>query len=155
LITFKEVDESAIEQLMAIETACHSHPWTLKTMSSCMGGRYFNLAAFNKNTLVGFYIGEKAGPDFTLMDICVTPSEQGKGIAKQLLRQFIEYGEQQNAENLFLEVRESNTRAIALYERAGFIEMSVRKNYYPSDNPAKNGFEDAILMGMALSLGFS
>jgi len=155
LINFKEVDESAIEQLMAIETACHSHPWTLKTMSSCMGGRYFNLAAFNKNTLVGFYIGEKAGPDFTLMDICVTPSEQGKGIAKQLLRQFIEYGEQQNAENLFLEVRESNTRAIALYERAGFIEMSVRKNYYPSDNPAKNGFEDAILMGMALSLGFS
>ncbi|KTF17421.1 MULTISPECIES: ribosomal protein S18-alanine N-acetyltransferase [Pseudoalteromonas] len=155
MITFKEVDESAIEQLMAIETACHSHPWTLKTMSSCMGGRYFNLAAFNKNTLVGFYIGEKAGPDFTLMDICVTPSEQGKGIAKQLLRQFIEYGEQQNAENLFLEVRESNTRAIALYERAGFIEMSVRKNYYPSDNPAKNGFEDAILMGMALSLGFS
>jgi len=155
LITFKEVDESAIEQLMAIETVCHSHPWTLKTMSSCMGGRYFNLAAFNKNTLVGFYIGEKAGPDFTLMDICVTPSEQGKGIAKQLLRQFIEYGEQQNAENLFLEVRESNTRAIALYERAGFIEMSVRKNYYPSDNPAKNGFEDAILMGMALSLGFS
>lgn len=155
MITFKEVDESAIEQLMAIETACHSHPWTLKTMSSCMGGRYFNLAAFNKNTLVGFYIGEKAGPDFTLMDICVTPSEQGKGIAKQLLSQFIEYGEQQNAENLFLEVRESNTRAIALYERAGFIEMSVRKNYYPSDNPAKNGFEDAILMGMALSLGFS
>ncbi|MEG3757099.1 ribosomal protein S18-alanine N-acetyltransferase [Pseudoalteromonas carrageenovora] len=155
MITFKEVDESAIEQLMAIETACHSHPWTLKTMSSCMGGRYFNLAAFNKNTLVGFYIGEKAGPDFTLMDICVTPSEQGKGIAKQLLCQFIEYGEQQNAENLFLEVRESNTRAIALYERAGFIEMSVRKNYYPSDNPAKNGFEDAILMGMALSLGFS
>lgn len=155
MITFKEVDESAIDQLMAIETACHSHPWTLKTMSSCMGGRYFNLAAFNKNTLVGFYIGEKAGPDFTLMDICVTPSEQGKGIAKQLLRQFIEYGEQQNAENLFLEVRESNTRAIALYERAGFIEMSVRKNYYPSDNPAKNGFEDAILMGMALSLGFS
>lgn len=155
MINFKEVDESAIEQLMAIETACHSHPWTLKTMSSCMGGRYFNLAAFNKNTLVGFYIGEKAGPDFTLMDICVTPSEQGKGIAKQLLRQFIEYGEQQNAENLFLEVRESNTRAIALYERAGFIEMSVRKNYYPSDNPAKNGFEDAILMGMALSLGFS
>lgn len=155
MINFNAVDESAIEQLMAIETACHSHPWTLKTMSSCMGGRYFNLAAFNKNTLVGFYIGEKAGPDFTLMDICVTPSQQGKGIARQLLSQFIEYGEQQNAENLFLEVRESNTRAIALYERAGFIEMSVRKNYYPSDNPAKNGFEDAILMGMALSLGFS
>ncbi|MBH0071734.1 MULTISPECIES: ribosomal protein S18-alanine N-acetyltransferase [Pseudoalteromonas] len=154
MINFKSVDATAIPQLMAIETACHSHPWTLNTMSSCIGGRYFNLAAFNGDTMVGFYIGEKAGPDFTLMDICVAPSEQGKGIAKQLLNQFIEYGEQQNAENLFLEVRESNTPAIKLYENAGFIEMSVRKNYYPSDNPAKNGFEDAILMGMALGLNF-
>lgn len=139
---------------MAIEMACHSHPWALSTMSSCIGGRYFNLAAFAGDTMVGFYIGEKAGPDFTLMDICVSPSEQGKGIAKQLLTKFIEYGEQQNAENLFLEVRESNRRAIKLYERAGFTEMSVRKNYYPSDEPAKNGFEDAILMGMALGLNF-
>ncbi|WP_041454346.1 ribosomal protein S18-alanine N-acetyltransferase [Pseudoalteromonas translucida] len=154
MINFKSVDATAIPQLMAIEAACHSHPWTLNTMSSCIGGRYFNLAAFNGDTMVGFYIGEKAGPDFTLMDICVAPSEQGKGIAKQLLNQFIEYGEQQNAENLFLEVRESNIPAIKLYENAGFIEMSVRKNYYPSDNPAKNGFEDAILMGMALGLNF-
>ena len=154
MINFKSVDATAIPQLMAIETACHSHPWTLNTMSSCIGGRYFNLAAFNGDTMVGFYIGEKAGPDFTLMDICVAPSEQGKGIAKQLLNQFIDYGEQQNAENLFLEVRESNTRAIKLYGQAGFIEMSVRKNYYPSDDATKNGFEDAILMGMALSLGF-
>tara|TARA_B110000211_G_scaffold102880_1_gene119713 strand:- start:315 stop:782 length:468 start_codon:yes stop_codon:yes gene_type:complete len=155
LINFKSVDETAIPQLMAIETACHSHPWTLNTMSSCIGGRYFNVAAFDEVSMIGFYIGEKAGPDFTLMDICVTPSHQGKGIARQLLAQFIEYGKQQNAENLFLEVRESNTRAIALYENAGFTEMSVRKNYYPSDNPAKNGFEDAILMGMALGLNFS
>ncbi|WP_352296167.1 ribosomal protein S18-alanine N-acetyltransferase [Pseudoalteromonas sp. 20-MNA-CIBAN-0454] len=154
MINFKSVDATAIPQLMAIETACHSHPWTLNTMSSCIGGRYFNLAAFNGGTMVGFYIGEKAGPDFTLMDICIAPSEQGKGIAKQLLNQFIDYGEQQNAENLFLEVRESNIPAIKLYENAGFIEMSVRKNYYPSDNPAKNGFEDAILMGMALGLNF-
>ncbi len=154
MINFKSVDATAIPQLMAIEAACHSHPWTLNTMSSCIGGRYFNLAAFNGDTMVGFYIGEKAGPDFTLMDICVAPSEQGKGIAKQLLNQFIDYGEQQNAENLFLEVRESNIPAIKLYENAGFIEMSVRKNYYPSDNPAKNGFEDAILMGMALGLNF-
>lgn len=154
MINFKPVNENAIAQLMAIETACHSHPWSLKTMSSCMGGRYFNLAAFDENTLVGFYIGEKAGPDFTLMDICVTPREQGKGIARQLLSQFIEYGEQQNAENLFLEVRESNARAIKLYEHAGFTQMSVRKNYYPSDDVTKNGYEDAILMGMALNLGF-
>ena len=154
LIHFKSVTDENINELMAIENACHTHPWTLKTMQSCLQGRYFNLAAFDDEQMIGFYIGEKAGPDFTLMDICVTPKHQGKGIAKQLLSKFIEHGEQQNAENLFLEVRESNTRAIKLYEQAGFIEMSVRKNSYPSDDATKNGFEDAILMGMALSLGF-
>lgn len=138
---------------MGIENACHSHPWTVNTMQSCLAGRYFNLAAFNDEQMVGFYIGEKAGPDFTLMDICVAPDFQGQGIAKQLLARFIAFGEQHNAENLFLEVRETNVRAIKLYELAGFSEMSVRKNYYPSDSPNKNGFEDAILMGMTLLFG--
>ncbi len=119
-------------------------------MQSCLAGRYFNLAAFDDERMVGFYIGEKAGPDFTLMDICVAPDCQGQGIAKQLLAEFIAYSKQHNAENLFLEVRETNVRAIKLYEFAGFSEMSVRKNYYPSDDPNKNGFEDAILMGMTL-----
>jgi len=135
---------------MAIEQACHSHPWTIKTMQSCLAGRYFNLATYQGERMIGFYIGEKAGPDFTLMDICVAPDSQGQGIAKQLLTKFIAYGEQHNAENLFLEVRETNSRAIGLYEQAGFSEMSVRKNYYPSDDPTKNGFEDAILMGLTL-----
>lgn len=131
---------------MVIENACHSHPWTEKTMLSCLAGRYFNLAAFQGDDMLGFYIGEKAGPDYTLMDICVATKYQGQGIARQLLAAFIEYGEQHEAENLFLEVRESNNRAIALYERAGFSHMSVRKNYYPT----ATGNENAILMGLTL-----
>ncbi|WP_404338458.1 ribosomal protein S18-alanine N-acetyltransferase [Pseudoalteromonas mariniglutinosa] len=152
MISFKPVTAVDIKALMQIETACHSHPWTEKTMLSCLGGRYFNLAAFQQQQLVGFYIGEQAGPDLTLMDICVAPDFQGQGIAKQLLSAFIDYAEQQQAENIFLEVRESNTVAIALYQQTGFIEMAIRKNYYPSKESDKNGFEDAILMGISLSL---
>lgn len=146
MINFRAVDANDIAQLMVIENACHSHPWTEKTMLSCLAGRYFNLAAFQGDDMLGFYIGEKAGPDYTLMDICVAPKYQGQGIAMQLLAAFIEYGEQHEAENLFLEVRESNNRAIALYERAGFSHMSVRKNYYPT----ATGNENAILMGLTL-----
>ncbi len=146
MINFRAVDANDIAQLMVIENACHSHPWTEKTMLSCLAGRYFNLAAFQGDDMLGFYIGEKAGPDYTLMDICVAPKYQGQGIARQLLAAFIEYGEQHEAENLFLEVRESNNRAIALYERAGFSHMSVRKNYYPTTT----GNENAILMGLTL-----
>ncbi|MFC3031933.1 ribosomal protein S18-alanine N-acetyltransferase [Pseudoalteromonas fenneropenaei] len=134
---------------MDVELSCHAFPWSRKTMESCIGGRYFNLAAFAETRLVGFYIGEQAGPDYTLMDICVHPNWQRQGIAKHLLNAFLEHCQAQDAENVFLEVRASNTGAIALYEAAGFIEMGKRKNYYPT----AEGHEDAILMGMSFMFG--
>jgi ribosomal-protein-alanine N-acetyltransferase len=51
-----------------------------------------------------------------------------------------------HALNMFLEVRVSNVAAITLYEDIGFVEMSVRRGYYP----AAKGREDAVLMGLAL-----
>jgi ribosomal-protein-alanine N-acetyltransferase len=48
--------------------------------------------------------------------------------------------------NMFLEVRASNIAAITLYEAVGFVEMSIRRGYYP----ATKGREDAVLMGLAL-----
>jgi Acetyltransferases len=50
------------------------------------------------------------------------------------------------AETVFLEVRPSNTAAIALYEDVGFNEIGVRKGYYP----AENGREDAIMLALTL-----
>ncbi|WP_238348012.1 ribosomal protein S18-alanine N-acetyltransferase [Pseudoalteromonas citrea] len=133
-------------ELMAIETACHAFPWTQKTMETCLAGRYFNGALYLDKELAGFYVGERAGPDNTLMDICIAPAHQGKGLAKALLLDFVTRSEAMSAENLFLEVRASNKAAIGLYEQAGFIESGIRKNYYPSHS----GKEDAILMALAL-----
>jgi ribosomal-protein-alanine N-acetyltransferase len=136
---------------MAIETACHAYPWTQKTMEGCLAGRYFNGAIYSDERLAGFYVGERAGPDNTLMNICVAPEFQGNGFAKVLLQDFVMRSEGMSAENLFLEVRASNKVAIGLYEQAGFIESGVRKNYYPSHA----GKEDAILMalGLCFSMG--
>jgi ribosomal-protein-alanine N-acetyltransferase len=138
-----------LSTLMSVENACHSHPWSQATMQSCLQGRYFNGAVISQGQLQGFYIGEVAGPDHTLMDICVAPQFQRQGIAKALLNDFIAVSEAANAENLFLEVRASNIGAISLYQWVGFSEVGVRKNYYPSDN----GNEDAILMAMTLNFG--
>ncbi|WP_208856767.1 ribosomal protein S18-alanine N-acetyltransferase [Pseudoalteromonas rubra] len=135
-----------LQQVMDIEQACHTHPWTSKTMQSCLSGRYFNAALYLDEQLVGFYVGERAGPDFTLMDICITPTCQGQGLASQLLAHFVARCEQDRAENIFLEVRVGNEAAIGLYHKAGFTEMGVRKNYYPSTD----GKEDALLMGKVL-----
>ena len=47
---------------------------------------------------------------------------------------------------MFLEVRASNAAAIALYERASFVGVNVRRGYYP----VENGREDAVIMKVAL-----
>ena len=70
------------------------------------------------------------------------PQYQGQGYGKLLLTELISRLTANRAESLFLEVRVSNTRAIALYRSAGFQEISRRKGYYPT----RDGREDAIVM---------
>ncbi len=134
--------------IMVVETACHSHPWSEKTMVSCLEGRYFNLGLLDDGKLIAFYIAEQAGPDISLMDICVAPSHQGRGLAKRLMQDLEDKALARGGESIFLEVRASNQSAIGLYHGCGYAEMGVRKNYYP----AQNGREDALLMGFTLGL---
>ena len=77
-----------VEKLMPIETACHSHPWSEKTFTSCIGNRYFGYSLKVQDELMGFYIGEHIAGEATLMDICVNPNRQGKGFGKDLLMKF-------------------------------------------------------------------
>jgi ribosomal-protein-alanine N-acetyltransferase len=138
------LNEQHLSVMMAIEVSANAFPWSEQNMSSCFGARYFHFGMFDQAQLVGFYIAEMAGPDFTLMDIGVNPQYQGKGIASQLMAHLVEQSQTRGAENIFLEVRASNQAAIHLYNKVGFCEMGIRKNYYP----AATGNEDAILMGL-------
>ena len=136
------LNDLPLERVMLVEEVCHDFPWTEKTMGSCLSGRYYNSGLLLNDRLGGFYVAEKVGPDHTLMDICVALDLQGQGYASQLMSNLIERATSLGAENCFLEVRQSNETAIALYEKFDFAEIGVRKNYYP----AKQGKENAILM---------
>ena len=137
-----------IVKLMPIENACHSHPWNEKTFTSCIGGRYFGEKLNESKTLVGFYVGEFVIDEATLMDICVEPSEQGKGLGKTLLNKFIQQAKAKGALKIWLEVRAKNISAQMLYMNAGFIEISRRTGYYPSSRGF--GYEDAIVMSLTI-----
>jgi len=160
LTNFTPISTNDIHSLISIENACHSHPWSEKTFTSCIGGRYFgetlrgklreklNPPDNSQQEIVGFYIGELVIDEATLMDICVTPSEQGNGFGKKLLMQFIQQSKAKGAAKIWLEVRAKNITAQMLYMNAGFIETGRRTGYYPS---AKGfGYEDAIVMCLSL-----
>ena len=146
MLQIKQLKETDVDSMMFIEQACHSHPKTKKNMQSCFSGRYFSKGLYCSDEVAGFYMAEMAGPDFTLMDICVSPNFQGKGYAKLLLENLLEEAKTLSAESIFLEVRVSNLSAISLYEQYGFNEMGIRKDYYPADN----GREDGKLMGLVV-----
>ena len=139
----RQFDEQDISEILPIEQACNDQPWSESLLRSCVGGRYFNAGISVREALVGFYIAEQAGPDITLMEICVHPQYQGQGLSKLLMTDLLAQSQQRNAEAIFLEVRKSNLPAIRLYQHHGFDESGLRKGYY-SDG------EDALLMLLTL-----
>lgn len=145
-LIFNTITPADINALMVIENNCHSHPWTEKTFSSCIGGRYFGefCQLTNEQNLIGFYIADYVAGEATLMDICITPEQQGNGYGKILLLQFFHQAKALGTTKIWLEVRAKNISAQMLYINQGFKETGRRTGYYPS---AKGfGYEDAIVM---------
>ena len=75
-----------------------------------------------------------------ITNVSVKKDRQNHGIGKLLVQELIRKTEEMGVSRLFLEVRESNERAIHVYEKAGFVKNGLRKNYY--EDPA----EHAVLM---------
>jgi len=77
-------------------------------------------------------------------NVAVRPEYQGQGIGRAVLRTILEEGERRGMTYATLEVRPSNQRALALYERFGFRQIAVRKQYY------RDNREDALVLALEL-----
>lgn len=78
-----------------------------------------------------------------ITNVCVRADKRKKGIATKMLRFLIEEGVHKEISTFFLEVRESNLAAIALYEKFGFQKIGIRKNFY--EKPVENGIVMSFL----------
>ena len=94
--------------------------------------------------LSGFLIARHVSPEWELENIVVAEECRGKGLGTQLMLAFLREAEKSNGESVFLEVRESNDAAKALYEKVGFRQTGRRKSYYTDP------LEDAILYAKTL-----
>lgn len=95
--------------------------------------------------LLGFLIAHHISPDWELENIVIAPTSRRKGLATHLLSALLYRARETNSESVFLEVRESNQAARALYTSLGFQESGRRKLYYA--HPP----EDAVLYRLALA----
>lgn len=130
----------------AIEIAANKFPWSLKNFQDSLHAGYQSWVVREKKQIVAFALVQHVLDEAHLLNICVHPKQQGRGLGRQLLNAVLEAIIVQGSNLIVLEVRRSNRRAQELYLSTGFNEMTIRRGYYP----ALQGREDAVLMGMTL-----
>jgi ribosomal-protein-alanine N-acetyltransferase len=134
-------DLAAIER---IERRAYPTPWSrsmfagelAKTSSICLGA--FDTDA--SDLLVGYLIISRYADAWHVMNVAVHDAYRGQGIATKLLNELFELTAGDDRRGYTLEVRVSNSGAIRLYERLGFVARGFRRGYY-TDNR-----EDALIM---------
>ena len=119
-----------IEHAHAIHQDAQVAPWKLSTFADCFTKPYYGVFAFENEKVIGYAIMLEVVDEATLMDIAVDKDARGKGGGRALVDFVIETSMENNMREIWLEVRESNHTAIALYEGSGFEHIETRKNYY-------------------------
>ncbi len=140
-----------VDDIVCIEEACFSAPWTRKMLEAELVGNQFSSFLVAKQAdqasasirIVGYVCFWVIFEELRIMNVAVTPSARRQGIARRLIDRALEIGLEKSATKGLLEVRASNTAARRLYGAVGFREVSVRTRYYT------HPIEDAILMEMA------
>lgn len=130
-----------LEEITRLEKASFSDPWPKKAFETQLNdGTSIMLAGRFGEEIVGYLCAYLVVVELQLASVAVKEAFRGKGIGGKLIREMIRQGVAAGAEEVWLDVRESNGAARRLYEKLGFGEVYRRKNYYRKPK------EDALVM---------
>ena len=129
-----------------IEASAYEFPWSQTLFADCLRAGYCCWTLLVEEAIAGYGILSIAAGEAHLLNLCVAPTHQRQGHARALLHWLLELARGHGVEVVFLEVRPSNLAAIALYREEGFVEIGVRRNYYP----ARGGRENALVYTLRL-----
>lgn len=141
MINIRPMETADLKQVANIEKSIFSIPWSEAAFAQA-------LSSVNTTYLVAEYKGDIAGycgmyrvlNEGDITNVAVKCEYRRRGIAEQLVTAIIKSASEKGVENITLEVRESNNAAIGLYNKIGFKEEGIRKNFY------EKPLENAIIM---------
>jgi ribosomal-protein-alanine N-acetyltransferase len=137
-----------LDAVMAIETAAYAFPWTRGNfVDSLASGCIAQVLHDDEGRMLGYLIAMVGVDEMHLLNITVAPPFQRQGHARHMLEALIAACRARHAQQLWLEVRETNLRAQAIYLKRGFVQVGVRKGYYPAPHGQR---ENAIVMSLQL-----
>ncbi|MGH7508292.1 MAG: ribosomal protein S18-alanine N-acetyltransferase [Gemmatimonadales bacterium] len=131
--------------LVTIERRCFSDPWTETGFREALDSSWsFGLVAHTGQAITGYLIGREVAGTGEVLNLAVSPDFRRRGVGRALLRAGLTLLRKRRVDEVFLEVRESNRSAQALYLSSGFTPVGQRSAYY------RNPKEDALVLWLAL-----
>ena len=141
MIMFRDMNASHVPQVAELEKLCFSDPWSEKSITQELQNDYsLWVVALEDDRLLGYVGSQSSYGESDMMNIAVHPEYRRVGIARSLIEYLIDELNRRGCHSLSLEVRASNAPAIGLYEKLGFQQVGLRKNYY------RNPKEDALIL---------
>ena len=147
LWNLRPMDEACVAQVIDIERRAYEFPWTEGIFRDCLNVGYSAWVVTSPgNEVLAYAVMSMAVGEAHVLNLCVEPAYHQQGLGRFLLAHLQAVARAAGMDLMLLEVRKSNTAAIALYLGVGFHKLGVRKAYYP----ARDGSEDALLLGYSL-----
>ena len=139
---FAQMKEKHVAQVAALEKLCFgAEAWSEKSVASELDNKLaLWIVADDDGKVLGYVGSQTVMGETDMMNIAVHPDCRKQGVASGLILRLIEELKLRGSHCLSLEVRASNAPAIALYEKLGFMQVGLRKNYY------RNPKEDALIL---------
>ncbi len=132
--------ENDVDDLIALESLCFAYHWTREQFLLGLERNAFVVFGIREaERLVGYIAFSVILDEMEILNIAVHPDARRRGMGAVLLESALAYSREKQVAKSFLDVKESNAPAIALYEKYGYKQIGVRKKYYPDTR------EDALL----------
>jgi ribosomal-protein-alanine acetyltransferase len=135
---FEAADAEAVGKILA--SSPEAAAWTVKSLEQLNQRGELGWVIEEKKKVVGFLVVRDVVAEAEILNLCIAPARRRVGLAEALLTEALAELRRTRIDRLFLEVRESNTPAIAFYEKHEFRKTGHRPGYY------RNPDEAAVLM---------
>ncbi|MEW8205339.1 MAG: ribosomal protein S18-alanine N-acetyltransferase, partial [Candidatus Thiodiazotropha taylori] len=125
LLGMRPMREEDLAQVFALEIEVYPFPWTEGIFNDCLRVGYSCWVLTMDDLVIGYGVMSVVIDEAHILNICISPEWQRRGLGEKLLRRLIKVAAQHGAETVFLEVRVSNRAALQLYEKIGFVEVGM------------------------------
>jgi [ribosomal protein S18]-alanine N-acetyltransferase len=146
-ISYRAMRDNDIAAVAMIEQDVYVFPWSAGNFRDSLLSGYQCWGCWVGSELIGYAIILVSLDEAHLLNFAVSRHWQNQGVGARFLTFVISESKRMGCEMLYLEVRPSNAIGRRLYDRFGFQQLGLRRNYYP----ATTGREDALFLGLNIS----